>query len=135
MSLLRLLLAWLIMAAIPLQGFAAASMVFCKGAHHAQAISQAEAPSLATAAGMHDHSSHSHATQAQATRAADQPVGAEIPDASHKCGVCASCCHSIAIAELPHWPAFAPIPQAELAEPFLLIHTTPSAVLDRPPRA
>lgn len=134
MSRLRLFLAWMIMAAIPLQGFAAASMFFCKGDHHTQASSQAAVPSLAAAAGAHDHATHSHPAGLEATKAADQAADAELPDAAHKCGACASCCHSLAIAGFPQWPAFAPFPQAGLAEPFLLIHAAPSQVPDRPPR-
>ena len=134
MSLLRLLVAWLIMAAVPLQGLAAASMVFCKGDHHAAASSQAYEPGRA-GSGAHDHASHSHELETPAPQDLNQAADAEFPDVAHKCGVCASCCHSLAIAEFPHWPSFSPAPQAELAEPFLLILTTPSSVLDKPPRA
>jgi hypothetical protein len=115
MSRFRLFLAWLIMAAIPLQGMAAASMLFCgMGAHHgpAQVAVQAEA-------GHHDHAQH----------------GKKSPDSSHKCPVCASCCHGAAIAQFASLAVLAPAPQAESAEPFVLIHARPSPVPDKPPRA
>ena len=128
MSRFRLFIAWLIMAAIPLQGMAAASMLFCgMDAHHgpAQVGVQAEA-------GHHDHAQHGHADVTQAKKAgADKKA----PDGSHKCPVCASCCYSAAIAEFPPLAVFAPVPQAESAEPLVLIHARPSPVPDKPPRA
>lgn len=138
MSRFRLFLAWLIVAAIPLQGLAASSMLFCgMGGHHAPAqVASAQADPVSSAdvavAG-HDHSKHSHAAEGQAKKAGDA-AGKKLPDASHKCGVCASCCHSVAIAEFPELVVFAPLPQAELAEPFVLIHARPSQVPDKPPR-
>jgi hypothetical protein len=140
MSRFRSLLVWLVMAAIPLQGLAAASMLFCgMGAHHAPAQQAAAAPSVhashaESASGSHDHSKHSHDAEVQADKTQDAS-GGKLPDASHKCGVCASCCSSVAIAEFPQLVAFAPAPQAELAEPFLLILARPSPVPDKPPRA
>jgi hypothetical protein len=139
MSRFRTLLAWLIMAAIPLQGLAAASMLFCgMGAHHApsqQVGSMKQAPVHVAdkATGEHDHSAHSHAAPEQAKKSADTSTG-KLPDASHKCGVCASCCHSVAIAEFPALVAFATAPQADLVEPFVLIQARPSPVPDKPPR-
>ena len=58
MSRFRLLLAWLVLAALPLQGFAATSMLLCglEQAGH----SHAAAPVRGAAA--HDHSAHGHAT-------------------------------------------------------------------------
>jgi hypothetical protein len=132
MSALRLLLAWLIIAAVPLQGFAASSMAFCKGDHHGAASSQ-EAERGTTRLSAHDHASHSHGVEAQVDET--QSTDAKLPDAAHKCGVCASCCYSFGVAQLVHWPALAPAPQAALAEPFLVILTTPASVLDKPPRA
>jgi hypothetical protein len=138
LSRLRLLLAWLVMAALPLQGFAAATMAFCDGAHHERTPWAGETVPLAHAVDArgapHDQSGHSHAAHAQAFDD-DGATQAAHPDANHKCGVCASCCHSIALAEIPQWPALAPLPQAGLSEPVLLIHAAPSALPDKPPRA
>ncbi len=122
------LLAWLVMAAIPLQGLAAASMLYCgMGAHH-----DAQAESAATA--QHDHSQHAHGVDGKASKGAGN-VQQKLPDAAHKCGVCASCCHSVAITELPQTAVFAPLPQVQWAEPFVLLHARPAVVPDRPPRA
>ena len=129
MSRFRLFLAWLIVAAIPLQGMAAASMLFCgTGDHHAPA------QVVAAGADQHDHSQHSHAGDVPATKAAHDS-GKQLPDVAHKCSVCASCCNSVAITEVPQLVAFAPVPQADLAEPFVLIHARPSQVPYKPPRA
>lgn len=135
MSRLRLLLAWLIMAALPLQGFAAASMLLCSGAHPmkvAQGSPRAAQHADAASAG-HDHAKHSHAVEAEPAQAADSAK--PLPDASHKCGACASCCHSLAIAGFVGWPDFAPLPQAGSAEPFVLIDTPFPQLPDKPPRA
>lgn len=137
MPLLRLLLAWLIMAAIPAQGFAAASMAFCNGNHH-HAVAAAHGGGEADASTLqHDHSKHSHeADAAQVKQTPDKIDSAKsFPDGNHKCSVCASCCHSLAIAEFPRWPALAQLPQAGSAELVVLIYAAPSHLPDKPPRA
>lgn len=127
MSRFRLFLVWLVMAAIPLQGMAAASMLFCGMGEH---------PSSArSAVSDHDHSKHSHAGQAQQVEKTAHDRSVNLPDTGHKCAVCASCCNSVAITEFPPLAAFEPVPQAELAEPFVLIDARPSPVPDKPPRA
>lgn len=127
MSRLRLFLAWLVLAAIPLQGLAAASMLFCGMSEH-HAVTQVAGTQ------QHDHSRHNDVAEVQVEKTAGS-VGENLPDSSHKCGLCASCCHSIAIAESSQLAAPAPLPQAELAEPFVLLHVRPSQVPDKPPRA
>jgi hypothetical protein len=139
MSRFRLFLAWLIVAAIPLQGLAAASMLFCGTVgHHSPAqvaVAQADHGSHAAAAiEQHDHSRHSHAAQVEDQTTAGN-ADQQFPDGAHKCPVCASCCHGVAITGILHLAVTAPAPQAELAEPFVLIHARPSSVPDKPPRA
>lgn len=134
MSRFRLFLAWLIVAAIPLQGLAAASMLFCgAGEHHAQGqVAKADQLSSAGATIDHqDHSNHSHADDVPIQDA----TGKKLPDVTHKCPVCASCCSNVAITESPQLATLGPVPQAALAEPFVLIHARPSPVPDKPPRA
>ena len=137
MSRFRLFLAWLIVAAIPLQGLAASSMLFCgMGGHHAPAqaaAAQADMDSRGnTASAGHDHSKHSHLGDVQVQKTDN--AGKKLPDPAHKCAVCASCCNVVAMTEFQSLVAFAPMPQAELAEPFVLIHAQPSRVPDKPPR-
>jgi hypothetical protein len=121
MSRLRIVIAWLLMAALPLQGLAAATMLFCEGGHHEQSAE-------AAAAASHGHE-HNHA-DASGHASSVKPL-----DAGHKCGICASCCYTVAIAQSMRSPSFAPLPQAGLAEPFVLIHTPPNRLPDKPPRA
>ena len=135
----RCLLVWLIVAVIPLQGLAAVSMLLCEtGVRHAPAQVAAahheQLSSAGIASGPYDPSQHSHADGVQVKKAGEN-TGNKLPDSAHKCGVCASCCHSVAITEFPSLLAFAPLPQAEWAEPFVLIQPRPSSVPDKPPRA
>ena len=120
------------MAAIPLQGLAAASALMCSPG--------ADRGSVQTATVQHDHddgqqaqAEPGHATQAQ-QKTVDDP-DQSVATVPHKCGVCAFCCHSAAIAEMPRLVAAPPAPQTALLEPFVLIHSRPAQVLDKPPRA
>ncbi len=136
---LRLLLAWFLMAAIPMQGFAAASMLFCgMGTEHVLAQVGDVSPALhqhsIQETSHHAHSSHSHAdteSHGNTTPGAKQGV----PDAGHTCSICAACCNSVAIVGLELVIASVPAPQAELAEPIVLILARATPVPDKPPRA
>lgn len=143
MSRLRLLLAWLLMAALPLQGFAAASMLFCGDeSQHTHAQAPTVAVSLADealpdlhGAGQHDHAGHQHAGSQHQHQQLETKSAHGMPDATHKCSVCAACCNCVALVGMTHTPVLAPAPQADLAEPFVLINARPSPVPDKPPRA
>lgn len=137
MPLLRLLLAWLIMAAIPLQGVAAVSMAFCKGSHPQRVAAAQDDGDQHLGTQRDDDSRHSHsAVPPQVKQALDETHAAKsLPDAGHTCAVCASCCHSLAMAEVPCWPGVATIPQPEPAEGVLRIDTALSQLPDKPPRA
>ncbi|MFC5500167.1 hypothetical protein ACFPOE_21675 [Caenimonas terrae] len=121
---IRYLFAWLVLAALPLQGFAAASMLFCGMG----------AAVVGTAQAHHDHAAHSHA-HAHAVKGVEGGVAQQLPDAGHSCGVCAACCHGGAIAQTPHVLAMASLPLAPAAEPFVRIDPRPSSVPDKPPRS
>jgi len=139
MSRLRILFVWLLMAAVPMQGFAAASMLFCGSGSqrqhtHVQAGAMAAVANHGEAhtAAPHDHASHSHAGKAHGN-AADKKHG--LPDATHKCSTCAACCNVVAMIGPQHEIALAPAPKADLAEPFVLILVRATPVPDKPPRA
>jgi len=135
---MRLLLACLVMLAIPLQGFAAATMLFCGAGngHHAAA-----APTGA----QHDHRGHVHPvsdahashTEVQAKMAPDFPdATAKTPAGTvHKCGVCSSCCHLVAITESVPLVRIALVPHADIAAPVVAVQNRPVRVPDKPPRA
>jgi hypothetical protein len=131
MSRIRILFAWLVLAALPLQGFAAASMLLCGTGSRQEAQVQVQVQT--TPGAQHDHATHDHEHGVQAQKSADG--GKQLPDASHSCGVCGSCCHSAAITETPRLLALAPLPPADAAEPFVRIEPRPSTVPDKPPRA
>jgi len=135
---LRLLLAWLLMAALPLQGFAATSMLSCGiGTLQAQAIgaSQTSSHSHQVQETMHhEHSSDDHASSGSHGKATtDMKQG--VPDSGHKCSICTACCNSVAIVELDLVITASPAPQTKLAEPFVLILARATPVPDKPPRA
>ena len=126
----RHLLLCLMMLALPLQGFAAASMLFCGmgTGHDARAVQlEMRSSHLQIADVMGER--HEHGSQ---PAPADQK---QLPDSTHKCGVCAACCSVIAIADFPPTLEVQPSPKADLAEPFVLIYAVPSRLPDKPPRA
>lgn len=96
----RIALMWLIALAVPLQGFAATSMLFCAPAHEAAA--HHEHPG-------HDHVQHGHAHHAAAPDAHasagmnHDDAGAQSADKSSatKCSVCASCCSAVTMPAEP----------------------------------
>ncbi len=124
------------MAAIPMQGFAAASMLFCgQGMQHQHGMAQTE-----QAAPAHDHSQHGHADASHGhAKAADTRHGVSgvsgVSGTAHKCSICAACCNSVAILGLEQAIALEPAPQSALAEPLVFIQTLPPLVPDKPPRA
>ena len=133
---LRILFAWLLMAALPLQGFAAASMLFCGMGTQHQSASTAVVP--------HDHAAmlgqatvgHVQASAMGATHGAlPDTLPATQHDTQHKCSICAACCNGVALIGLQQSMAVATAAQSELAEPLAPIHTRPAPVPDKPPRA
>lgn len=143
MSRIRSFLLCLMMLALPLQGFAAAAMLYCGTgpAHQAmqtQAATQDSQQSHDHAAGAMQHDHHAQPIDTAAQTQADQPTDqaqAQLPDAAHKCGVCAACCSVLALTDVAHAIAVPSLPPSDLAEPFVLIDTVPSRQPDKPPRA
>ena len=132
---IRLLFAWLVLVAIPLQGFAAASMLYCgMGPGHGAQV-QPRSASSDPPGDHHDHAggAHRHAKVEKVEKSLDEKV--QLPDSSHKCGVCASCGHSAAMTETPRSLAVTSMPQARAVAPLVIIHPRPSPVPDKPPRA
>ena len=115
MKCFRTLLVWLMLLAIPLQGFAAASLALCDAAG-------APAASHVAAASMHE----GHCAEPDSTA----------PDSPAKCSSCAFCCVGMAIA-----PAFAALtsPRPLASEPiaYAAMHVTAHIPggLERPPHS
>ncbi|WP_407646661.1 DUF2946 family protein [Caenimonas koreensis] len=131
---LRVVLAWLLLLALPLQGFAAASMLYCGPAGKAALASVAThahgEPHAHDGKVAHDHQ-HDHVSPGSQPHEADQ----QLPDAGHSCGVCGACSHSVAITETPHLVNPTPVPHVLRSEFFVAFPTRPSPVPDKPPRA
>src|SRR5436305_1132660 len=101
---LRITLMWLLALAIPVQGFAAASMLGCGSGHHGATGAHSHA------LGMHQHAidtpQHSHGVDGdEMAHAGHHPQAAGIQGDAHKshagatdskasCSACASCCTS-----------------------------------------
>jgi hypothetical protein len=132
----RAILLWLMMLAVPFQGYAVAAMAFC-------------APELAQmGAGVaHDHSQHDHASPQGAEHhhvnvsgedGADHHESlAALDDQSdtfHKCGNCAAC-HSVGMMPTLGTSVLHGLPQADLVEPFYVMATVSPRVPHKPPRA
>lgn len=138
---IRLLLAWLLMAALPLQGFAAASMLFC-GVERA-AVSQAAADGHVShehgdvSIAVHDHAAHGHGfqDQAKADTGAGSATQADQDQQGHGCPVCASCCQVVAIGGFEPFPQTTLAPSIELSSPIVRVVTRTATVPDKPPRA
>ena len=139
--LLRRVLLWLLMLALPLQGLAGVARVHCADGDHAATIATAQAAHAAPGHGIdhdpgHDHPApgHAGALAAQQGVADDVPGSSGGATAAAKCSACAACC--VALALVPQWsqasaPAprgVAPLPPAAPVTTFL----TPGP--ERPPR-
>ncbi len=136
---IRRFLLCLIMLALPLQGFAAAAMLYCGSgpAHQAMQTQAATQDSLQS----HDHAvatmqldHHAQPIDTAVQTQTDQ-AQTQLPDATHKCGVCAACCSVLALTDVAHAIAVPSLPPSDLAEPFVLIDTVPSRQPEKPPRA
>lgn len=143
MSRIRLLLAWLVMAALPLQGFAAASMLLCgvDRAVVAQAAGDGhvghEHREVAPAAA-HDHAEHGHGSHAEAkadSGSGDRSAQANQDKQGHACPICASCCHVVAMGGFEPFRQTSAPQSAEPDAPVFRVVTRTATVPDKPPRA
>jgi hypothetical protein len=135
MSVLRLVIACLVMAALPLQGIAAASMLFCEQAAHAT-VSQPSG---------HDHASHGHGDDGSAKAEQFAKQGVQQTDSSqaksgladdgHACPICASCCNLVALTEAPILSFAGDSPTAEPLQGPARVFTRHAPAPDKPPRA
>lgn len=104
MCALRPVLMWLLLLALPLQGYAAATMLVCGPGHHAGEAIESEAGSHA------DQAAHRYDDEADATPGSEghvDPHGGKLV----KCSVCSVCCSASALP--PPLPSFeAALPNA-----------------------
>ena len=99
--LIRTLLIWLLVLAVPSQAAAAATMAFCGPNHHsAGAVAQMQPTGPAdhahhsgTAATEHQHTEAEAAANEDSSASAVSVASTKFSDAGkHKCSACASCC-------------------------------------------
>lgn len=137
-TLLRTLTLWLVLLAVPFQGFASAAMLGCATGHMAPAPSTLSVPTDAGA----EHAHHGmHGGEHHAMSAPDAGDGQHPPEhpAQHhgnaKCGACSACSIGAAIVPAPvlALPVHAP---PRLAAPFSagLLPSVDLALPERPPR-
>ena len=135
----RLLVLWIMMIAVPFQGYAAAAMIYC-GPGHAGATAAVSAEPSA----VHNHAQHQHQ---HGDGLGDKHQNAKPPanddggksasaahDTLHKCSTCGAC-HATALTSTLQLAVFHDLPSADLAEPAIAMATLAPRVLDKPPRA
>ena len=138
-SLVRTLLIWLVVLALPVQGAAAATMAFCGPGHHGGESAGAE---LSVAAAQHSHHGNELArhdlvadAMAEIGSTDDRSAVAKVSQVTtHKCSACASCCSMGAfLTKLPLVAAADPAPTvfSTVAPPVCAVAADGP---DRPPR-
>ena len=84
-------------------------------------------------------SGHAHALQAKLAHAASSEsapdVKSQLPDAGHKCGVCASCCNLVVMPAATGTLAIHSAANAVYTEPSVLIYSLSLDLPEKPPRA
>lgn len=141
---IRLLLAWLLLAALPIQGFAAASMLYC-------AMEKMEKTAVSQTA-VHGKMGQERRDAAPAA-AHGMAVSMGSPDQSmagpdsgsrthgdqgmqgHGCSVCAFSCQAVAIVGLDLVPQTSSPPSVEPTSLVSRVVTRATTVPDKPPRA
>lgn len=129
----RIALAWLLAVALPIQGYAAQTMMLCGPASH-QSLIEDHASYDHDHAGMGGHEAHAMADVGVTASDADN---APSPHAQHagKCSVCSSCCNVVALTTTVVNLAVAPpdlpeVPTIQVAQDRVMV-----GGLDRPPRS
>lgn len=139
MAVLRILLTWLLLAALPLQGFAGATTLLCGPAHHGAVASATGGPGGDghPAAIDGDRHHHDHASTHRVNEGeADAAVAAQaLQGTGHSCSLCSAACHGLGIASQPAQVALASAPRVPLDEAFQRLASRPAPVPDKPPRA
>lgn len=133
---LRLFVLWIVMFAVPFQGYAAAAMVFCGPGHPAAVSPSSVEPAAHPHADGHADAHHESGPDAEsiAKDAASAHAASAEPDAMHKCGTCAAC-HATALIGTLELVVFHDLPRADLSEVAAVMATLAPRLLDKPPRA
>lgn len=134
---IRSLLLWLLMLALPMQGFAAASMLYC-GMGSSNGVVQAEAMPAshhhsASAEEVNDTKHDMHGQNHAQQQSPDSQK--QLPDAEHKCNLCAACCTLVGLSEESEPLTVAALGDTKFLDLLNPTYSTPSRLPERPPRA
>lgn len=139
-TLLRTLIVWLVLLAVPFQGFASAAMLGCASGHDMPAHAMPAPAVIETGPAMHgaEHAHHgAHAGAAHTLAAPEAAGGTHQMDhhGSAKCGACSACSIGAAMAPAPALALPVHAPPA-LSVPFAPGHVpaVDLALPERPPR-
>jgi hypothetical protein len=133
MSRLRLLLFWLLVLVVPLQGFAATTKLLCDGARGAHGLQAVDA---AGERHVHSHNVHAHSGLAahMGARTDAGTTATSLDSPAHQCGLCAACCHAVGPAH-EYQPVFgSPAPQADIPEVAATMPSRSMRLPEKPPR-
>ena len=132
------------MAALPLQGMAAASMLFC-GSTTAARIAKAgegHAGHHMAVTPKHDHAAHGHAvpdagqaTDASGDEAPSGDLKHKTSQNGHACPICASCCQAGAVGGFAAFPQLSAPPSIQPSHPLVRVVSRTTPLPDKPPRA
>ena len=135
---LRLLVTWLILAALPLQALAAASMLLCQPAEAALAdrVGQSAPDTHHAAHPDADHAVHaaSHSVDGASLHVGD-PQACDNMHADHQCSICSLCGHAMALVAATAAPHARQVPHVPLVGLTPRIDSLGHPVPDKPPRA
>ena len=137
-SRLRLIFSWLLLAALPWQGVAAASMVLCQPALHAVAVPAAthgdvSAHSLSLVSDGHHHA---HAAPVSPLAGDSEAPGRGLQaEADHQCGACSLCGHVLGLPGVPFALEAPPVHQSLTLGALRRADSRVAPVPDKPPRA
>jgi extradiol dioxygenase family protein len=122
----------MLLLAMPVQGLAAASMLYCAG--HGSEVSDIAEHARAIEPAGHQRSGQIHSDVALAV---ENLVGDtdQLSEPGHTCGVCASCCSTIALANRTAVVLLASPLMAQFQPLTASISALPVSAPERPPRA
>ncbi|GAB3758834.1 hypothetical protein GCM10028796_05100 [Ramlibacter monticola] len=132
MSRLRLLFFWLLVLAVPFQGFAATTKLLCGSpglvAHH-----RAEAERIGGEHFYAHHGSGEVPPHSQVLPVASASAGMDAP--GHQCGLCAACCHALGSSPAYQLAFASPTTQGNAPEVLTRIADIGLRQPDKPPRS
>lgn len=128
---LRIVLVCLLALALPVQGFAAATMLFCAGGHHHGAVARGAVSEMG---GTREHAAEAGHAHHHASGVDLHSHGQSVAKLDGKCSACSACCTAVVLPTT--LVAFVPV---KVRSPLVAIVPSASAGFltdgqDRPPR-